>query len=137
MAANVTYLLSVGTLQVYEHAHKLTCQYRRHHPMFYINPLREEVMYLDPRIVIYHNLITDAEIAKVKELAKPRVSTPVQRLSSFAYNYKCNFQGGLHSVLITVMPRLSAYFGSQYFWLDKQIVQISETPYFRPCYNYQ
>ncbi|KAI0236972.1 Prolyl 4-hydroxylase subunit alpha-1 [Lamellibrachia satsuma] len=59
---------------VYEHAHKLTCQYRRHHPMFYINPLREEVMYLDPRIVVFHNLITDAEIAKVKELAKPRLN---------------------------------------------------------------
>ena len=71
---HITSSLPVRDRQVYEHAHKLTCQYRRHHPMFYINPLREEVMYLDPRIVVFHNLITDAEIAKVKELAKPRVS---------------------------------------------------------------
>ena len=31
-------------------------------------------MYLDPFIAVYHDLITDAEIAKVKELATPRVS---------------------------------------------------------------
>jgi len=30
-------------------------------------------MYLDPFIAVYHDLITDAEIAKVKELATPRV----------------------------------------------------------------
>jgi len=53
--------------------HKLTCQYRRHHPLFYLNPLREEVMYLDPRIVIYHQVMTDTEIARIKELAQPRL----------------------------------------------------------------
>merc|ERR1711976_906650 len=38
---------------VYKHAHLLTCQYKRHHPMFYISPLKEETHYLDPWIVTY------------------------------------------------------------------------------------
>lgn len=42
---------------VYKYQHKLTCQYRRHHPMFYISPLKEEEFYLKPRIVIYHDSI--------------------------------------------------------------------------------
>jgi prolyl 4-hydroxylase len=53
-------------------AHKLTCQYKRHHPIFYLAPLREETMFLDPRIVVYHQLMTDTEIALIKEMAQPR-----------------------------------------------------------------
>jgi hypothetical protein len=51
----------------------LTCQYRRHHPIFYINPLREEVLNANPRIVVYHNAVTDKEIERVREMATPRV----------------------------------------------------------------
>jgi len=54
-------------------AHLLTCQYKRHHPLYYIRPLKEETMYLKPWIVIYHDILTDTEIAKVKELATPRL----------------------------------------------------------------
>jgi len=42
--------------------------------MFYINPLREEVLHLNPRIVVYHNIINDEEIEKMIELTKPKVS---------------------------------------------------------------
>lgn len=51
----------------------LTCQYRRHHPMFYINPLREEVLNANPRIVVYHNAVVNSEIEKVREMATPRL----------------------------------------------------------------
>lgn len=54
-------------------SHKLTCQYVRHHPMFYINPLREEVVFLKPRIVIFRDCLSDKEMNKVKELATPRL----------------------------------------------------------------
>jgi len=53
---------------------RFTCQYRRHHPLFYIRPLKEEVMHLHPRVVIFRDLLSDRDIAKVKELATPRVS---------------------------------------------------------------
>jgi len=41
--------------------------------MFYISPLKEEVMYLKPRVVIYRDFLSDVDIAKIRELATPRV----------------------------------------------------------------
>ena len=52
---------------------ELVCRYRRHRPIFYIRPVKEETVNLDPKVVILHDVITDAEIAKIKELATPRV----------------------------------------------------------------
>jgi len=48
--------------------------------MFYINPLREEVVHLKPRIVVYHNMMSDEEIEKMKELSIPKVSDITSRL---------------------------------------------------------
>jgi prolyl 4-hydroxylase len=41
--------------------------------MFYIDPLREETLFLDPWLVVYHDILTEKEIAKIKELATPRL----------------------------------------------------------------
>ncbi len=57
----------------YKMAHKLTCQYRRHHPIFYLTPLKEEMLYFEPRILAYHDIITDSEIACIKKLATPKL----------------------------------------------------------------
>lgn len=55
---------------------QLKCQYVTNKSAFLkIAPLKMEEAYLDPRIVIYHNVLSDDEIAVVKRLAKPRVST--------------------------------------------------------------
>ena len=60
-------------LQPNPKAHKLTCRYSRHHPYWLLRPLKEETMYHDPWIRVYHDLLTNEEVAKVKELASPRV----------------------------------------------------------------
>ncbi len=57
----------------YNLAHKLTCQYRRHHPIFYLSPLKEEVLYFEPRLLTYHDLMTDSEVARIKKLATPKL----------------------------------------------------------------
>jgi len=54
---------------------QLVCRYRRHRPIFYIRPLKEEMVNIDPKVVIFHDVITDSEIAKIKELATPMVRT--------------------------------------------------------------
>jgi len=41
--------------------------------MFYINPLREEVLHFKPRIVVYHNVLSDEEVERIKQLAIPKV----------------------------------------------------------------
>lgn len=39
-----------------------------------IGPVKQEDEWDRPRIVRYHDIVSDTEIEKVKELAKPRVS---------------------------------------------------------------
>lgn len=52
---------------------KLMCRYTAgKHPFLLIGPVKEEEVYLKPRIVLYHNLISDTEISTIKELATPR-----------------------------------------------------------------
>jgi len=53
---------------------QLVCRYRRHIPIFYIRPLKEELLNVDPKVVIYHDVITESEIAMIKQLATPVVS---------------------------------------------------------------
>ena len=42
--------------------------------MFFLRPLKEELFYLNPLIAIYHDVISEGEMNKVKELATPEVS---------------------------------------------------------------
>lgn len=52
----------------------LKCRYvNRGSPMLKIAPFKEEEAYLNPRIVIYHDVINDEEIETIKRLAQPRV----------------------------------------------------------------
>lgn len=54
---------------------KLKCRYvNKGRPYLLIAPLKEEEAFLDPRIVLYRQVISDAEIDTIKTLAKPRVS---------------------------------------------------------------
>ena len=53
---------------------ELKCRYVDHgNPFLKIAPFKEEEAYLDPRIVIYHDVIYDEEIETIKRLARPRV----------------------------------------------------------------
>ena len=52
----------------------LKCRYvDRGIPFLKIAPFKEEEAYLEPRIVIYHDVIYDEEIETIKRLAQPRV----------------------------------------------------------------
>lgn len=54
--------------------HRLTCQYRFWNPIFYIDPLREETINHDPWVAVYHQLMNNKEIERIKELATPRLA---------------------------------------------------------------
>ena len=53
------------------------------HPFMKIAPVKEEEVFLEPRLVLYHDVITDNELEVVRKLATPRVS--VQNLMIFFY----------------------------------------------------
>ncbi|SPP80890.1 prolyl 4-hydroxylase subunit alpha-2 [Drosophila guanche] len=51
---------------------RLHCRYNgTTSPFLRLAPLRMEELSLDPYIVVYHNVLTDAEIAKVEQIAEP------------------------------------------------------------------
>ena len=53
----------------------MKCRYYfGHHAWLKIAPLKEEEIYLKPRIVLYYDVISDEEIQTVKDFASPRVS---------------------------------------------------------------
>ena len=56
-------------------AAKLYCRYVTNNvPFFFLQPLKMEEAYLNPRIEVYHGVLEDDEIETVKKLATPRVN---------------------------------------------------------------
>nr|CAH8873572.1 unnamed protein product [Trichobilharzia regenti] len=54
-------------------SHLLTCQYYIPHVFYKIGPVKQEVLFPDPRIVMWHDLIYPSEIEEIKKLATPRL----------------------------------------------------------------
>ncbi|KAK2876768.1 hypothetical protein Q8A67_020864 [Cirrhinus molitorella] len=54
---------------------RLFCRYHNNnrHPFYVIGPVKQEDEWDRPRIIRYHNIITEKEMEKIKELAKPRL----------------------------------------------------------------
>ncbi|XP_016100251.1 prolyl 4-hydroxylase subunit alpha-1a isoform X2 [Sinocyclocheilus grahami] len=54
---------------------RLFCRYydNNRHPIYMIGPVKQEDEWDRPRIIRYHDIITEKEMEKVKELAKPRL----------------------------------------------------------------
>ena len=53
---------------------RLRCRYiTNNHPYLLLAPIKEEEAYLNPRLVIYHDVVSDAEGETAKMLAQPRV----------------------------------------------------------------
>ena len=53
---------------------RLRCRYVTNNvPYFFIQPIKMELASLKPRLVIYHNVVTDEEIETTKKLAQSRV----------------------------------------------------------------
>ncbi|KAK3598748.1 hypothetical protein CHS0354_028800 [Potamilus streckersoni] len=60
--------------QEYMYQHKLVCRYRDNkNPLLILQPVKEEEVYLDPWLVIYHDVISDREINIIKQLAVPKL----------------------------------------------------------------
>ena len=58
--------------QLTRHA-KLKCRYIHYAPALFIAPVKEEQVFDDPPIWVYHNVITEKQIETMKQLAKPKV----------------------------------------------------------------
>uniref|UniRef100_A0A8C4R5B4 Prolyl 4-hydroxylase, alpha polypeptide I b n=1 Tax=Eptatretus burgeri TaxID=7764 RepID=A0A8C4R5B4_EPTBU len=67
-----------GVNMTERHRAKLTCRYAggspSSHPLLVIAPFREEMEWDSPRIVRYHDVISEAEANRVMRLAKPKLN---------------------------------------------------------------
>ena len=55
-----------------EQRSQLLCHYSTgQHPYLTIGPVKEEEIYLDPRIVIFHDIVSDNELQTVRNLTVP------------------------------------------------------------------
>ena len=107
----ITTLLCVICAAIFLHIHVLTtasclctnqanpfrdivyCHYKRPHPYYLLRPLKEEVIYLDPFVAVYHDIITDTQIDIIKAKATPQV-----------YAVKCRFNAVLFiTILLTTL----------------------------------
>lgn len=59
----------------YKLKHKLKCRYvHKNNPRLLLKPAKEEEVYLNPWIVIYHDVVSDKEIDTIKRIATPLLS---------------------------------------------------------------
>ena len=52
---------------------KLNCRYINYHPFLYIAPIKEEIVFDNPTIWLYHDVITDKQVETFKTFAYPKV----------------------------------------------------------------
>lgn len=58
---------------------KLKCRYVNNHPLIKIAPVKEELVYDDPPIWLYHDVITEKQIQIMKKLALPKLKRAIVR----------------------------------------------------------
>ncbi|XP_077310525.1 prolyl 4-hydroxylase subunit alpha-1 isoform X3 [Lithobates pipiens] len=93
---------------------KLFCRYYdgNRSPNFILSPAKQEDEWDRPRIVRYHDIISDEEIAKVKEIAKPRlrratISNPITGVLETA-QYRISKSAWLSGYEHPVIDRINA-----------------------------
>lgn len=57
--------------------HLFTCQYKRHHPFLLLRPAKEEVVNWEPKMFMYHDVMTEDQIQEIKTLGRPRLDRSV------------------------------------------------------------
>lgn len=55
-------------------ARLLKCRYKTDNPILRLKPGKEEVVLVTPRVVIYHDMVRDADLERIKNVARPYVS---------------------------------------------------------------
>ncbi|XP_040218229.1 prolyl 4-hydroxylase subunit alpha-1 isoform X2 [Rana temporaria] len=100
---------------------KLFCRYYdgNRSPNFILSPAKQEDEWDRPRIVRYHDIISDEEIAKVKEIAKPRlrratISNPITGVletAQYRISKSAWLSGYEHPVIERINTRIQAITG--------------------------
>merc|ERR1712083_1090925 len=95
------------------------CTLKRHHPLFYISPIKEEVLSISPWIIMMHDFLSEEETTYIKN-----VSTPLLHRSGVFRKKEGEVSDESHS---SHTPVFTAYRVSKTAWLK----DMSEGPLIR------
>ena len=56
-----------------QYASQLKCSYATYDPYLIIGPVKQELLYLDPLVIMFHDVITDKQIETMKKLSTAKV----------------------------------------------------------------
>jgi len=125
---------------------RLRCRYfRNNNPYLLLGPIKEEEAYLNPRLVIYHDVISDREIETVKKLAQPRFKRATVQNSVTGElepaNYRISKSAWLKSEedkhVDTVVKRVGAVTGLDMNTAeDLQVVNYGIGGHYEPHFDY-
>lgn len=125
---------------------QLSCRYTDNNvPFLKIAPLKIEHIYLDPHIVVYHDVMYDSEIEVIKEMAKPRfrratvqnhktgeLETAHYRISKSAW-----LKDDEHPVIRTVVQRVTDMTGLEMSTAEElQVVNYGIAGHYEPHYDF-
>ena len=99
---------------------KLFCRYINYHPSLIIAPVKEEIIYDQPKIWVFHDVITNKQIGIMKKLAFPKVVIFLApNLNKIIFNYWIN---KLHRAFVGIgdSKRTADFRISQNGWLDEK-----------------
>ncbi|XP_022104753.1 prolyl 4-hydroxylase subunit alpha-1-like isoform X2 [Acanthaster planci] len=135
-----------GSVKIPKNRRVLKCRYQHYNnPRLYLQPAKEEVVFDHPRLIIYHDILDDREIAKVKELAAPRlnratIQNPVTGKLEYA-DYRISksawLREDLDPMVTSIRRRVSDYSGLELATAEElQVVNYGIGGHYEPHFDF-
>ncbi|KAL3307763.1 Prolyl 4-hydroxylase, alpha polypeptide [Cichlidogyrus casuarinus] len=90
---------------------RLVCNFFVPHPFFRYMPIKQEILFADPKLVMWYDVLTDEEVSEIQQLSKPRlrratVKNPVTGVLEFA-DYRISKSSWLPTKLSPLTMRIN------------------------------
>jgi len=125
---------------------RLRCRYiTNNHPYLLLAPIKEEEAYLNPRLVIYHDVVSDAEGETAKMLAQPRFQratvqnrdTGIREPANYRISKSAWLSDREHKNVARVSRRISAITGLDMNYAEElQVVNYGIGGHYEPHFDY-
>ncbi|BFZ17688.1 hypothetical protein BsWGS_20727 [Bradybaena similaris] len=125
---------------------KLVCRYvTNNHPLLLLQPAKEEMVHWNPFLVIYHDVMSDAEIKQIKQMATPRLNRATVQNSKTGELETANYRisksawlnGKEHPVVQRLNDRMSAITGLEMDTAEElQIANYGLGGHYEPHYDF-
>ncbi|XP_054711189.1 prolyl 4-hydroxylase subunit alpha-1-like isoform X2 [Uloborus diversus] len=125
---------------------KLYCQYvTNNNSYLLLQPVKEEVLFLRPRIVVYHGILSDNEMEVIKQLAQPRLArATVQNsksgeleIASYRISKSAWLKDNHHKVIARVSRRIKEITGLETNTAEElQVVNYGIGGHYEPHYDF-